>query len=365
MKRCVFVFLIVFVVSDAWAVGAPPEFVREWGSLGSGDGQFAGAHGIEVDADGNVYVADTGNHRIQKFTSEGVFIMTWGSLGSGPGQFNHPHGIGIDPMGNVYVAETSNNRVQKFMSDGTFITMWGSFGDGDGQFRHNHGLAVDSNGNVYVTDRDQNRVQKFTNDGVFVMAWGTTGTGDGQFERTTGVAVDGDDNVFVGDTSPRIQKFTSDGVFITSWGSSGNGGGQFDYPRGLATDDMGNLYVADRTRLFDLPRMQKFTGTGQLLAIWGERGAGEGQFELPYAIRPGADGLVYVSDSSNFRVQVFQFPQPEVPATSDWGMVALTLLVLTAGTVVLTRARARRFGVAPASSRCLGFGHFPSITHPG
>jgi hypothetical protein len=250
--------------------------------------------------------------------------------------------MGIGPLGNVYVAETGNNRVQKFTSDGQFITMWGSFGAGDGQFQHNHGLAVDSNGNVFVADRDQNRVQKFTSDGTFILAFGTPGTGDGQFTSTNGVAVDGDDNVFVGDTSPRIQKFTNNGVFITSWGSSGIEDGQFDYPRGLSTDGMGNLYVADRSRLFLFPRMHKFTGAGAFLTKWGSLGTGEGQFNLPYGIRAGANGLVYVSDSSNFRVQMFRFAQPAIPTTSEWGLVVMTLLALTAVTVVIARPRAPR-----------------------
>ena len=144
----------------------------------------------------------------------------------------------------------------------------------------------------------------------------------------------------MGDSSPRIQKFTNDGVFITSWGSSGNGDGQFDFPRGLSTDEMGNLYVADRSSLF--PRMQKFTGDGLFLAKWGSLGAGESQFNLPYAIRAGANGLVYVSDSNNFRVQMFQFAQPPVPTTSEWGLVVMALLMLTAGTMVIARARTQR-----------------------
>ncbi len=102
----------------AVAGGDPPEFILQWGSNGAGEGQFSGPHGIEVDADGNVYVVDTGNNRIQKFTSDGMLLMTWGSLGAGDGQFNHPHGVGIGPKGNLYVSETGNNRVQKFKSDG-------------------------------------------------------------------------------------------------------------------------------------------------------------------------------------------------------------------------------------------------------
>ena len=114
MKARFFALTVAFLSCGLWTKADPPEFVREWGSSGTGDGQFGGAHGIEVDADGNVYVADTGNNRIQKFTSDGVFLMKWGSSGNSPGQFHHPHGIGIGPMGNLYVSETGNKRVQKF-----------------------------------------------------------------------------------------------------------------------------------------------------------------------------------------------------------------------------------------------------------
>ena len=105
-----------------------PVFILEWGGSGDGEGQFAGPHGIVVDANGDVYVADTGNNRVQKFTADGVFLMQWGSFGAADGQFDHPHGIGIDPSGNVFVAETGNSRVQKFSSAGDFILKWGAFG---------------------------------------------------------------------------------------------------------------------------------------------------------------------------------------------------------------------------------------------
>ena len=76
--------LVLFAITTE--AQSPVEFVLEWGSAGTGPGQFGGAHGIAVDADGNVYVADTGNDRIQKFTSEGVFLFEWGSAGDGPGE---------------------------------------------------------------------------------------------------------------------------------------------------------------------------------------------------------------------------------------------------------------------------------------
>jgi tripartite motif-containing protein 71 len=90
-----------------------PSF-NSWGSQGSEDGQFDGPTGISTDSQGMVYVADTGNNRIQKFDSNGVFILKWGSKGSGDGQFIGPSGITVDSSANVYVADSGNNRIEKF-----------------------------------------------------------------------------------------------------------------------------------------------------------------------------------------------------------------------------------------------------------
>jgi tripartite motif-containing protein 71 len=76
--------------------------------------QFDGPEGGAVASDGSVYVADESNHRIQKFTSEGVFVIKWGTNGTGDGQFQGQHGIFVAPDGSVYVSEVINHRIQKF-----------------------------------------------------------------------------------------------------------------------------------------------------------------------------------------------------------------------------------------------------------
>ena len=125
--------------------------------------------GIAVDSSsGNVYVADTANHRIQVFSSNGTFIISeWGRFGGGNGSFNHPQGIAVDQEGNVYVADTANNRIQVFSSNGTFISKWGRFGGaglGNDTLKFPADIAVDSSsGNVYVADTANNRIQVFSN----------------------------------------------------------------------------------------------------------------------------------------------------------------------------------------------------------
>jgi DNA-binding beta-propeller fold protein YncE len=89
-------------------------FVRKWGTLGSEDGEFWFPKGVAVASDGSVYVADTENMRIQKFTPEGVFVSKWGARGLGDGQFEGANGVAVASDGSIYVADTSNHRIQKF-----------------------------------------------------------------------------------------------------------------------------------------------------------------------------------------------------------------------------------------------------------
>ncbi len=136
------------------------------GGIGSGDGQFNSPTGITVDANGTVYVVDTGNNRVQKFDSAGNFITKWGTAGSGPGQFSNPTGIELDSAGNVYVADTGNARVQRFTASGTFVNQIVA-ADGSPPPIASIDLGFDSDGVMYVLDRGDGidpstaRVQRF------------------------------------------------------------------------------------------------------------------------------------------------------------------------------------------------------------
>jgi len=277
-------------------------FITEttWGSFGSGNGQFWYPGGIATDSKGDVYVADTNNHRVQKFDGAGNFLAKWGSRcvhrsyandrniwssscydpdGAGPlalgdGQFSYPWGIAIDSKDNVYVGSGWNNhRIQKFDSRGNFVTKWGAYGNGNGQFKRPRGIAIDGADNVYVADTDSwdkpnNRVQKFDSSGNFLSKFGSSGNADGQFPRRSphGIGVDNKGNIYVSDTLAmsnhhRIQKFDSRGNFLGKWGSYGPADGQFNEPRGVAVDQDGNIYVAEMGN----HRIQKFDSSGNFL----------------------------------------------------------------------------------------------------
>ena len=111
---------------------------------------------------------DSANHRVQIFTKEGKFISTWGVQGAGDGEFNHPWGIEIDHNGDVFIADWRNDRIQKFDRDGRFLMKFGSSGQGDGEFNRPSGVAVDKEGIIYVTDFKNDRLQVFNADGSFI-----------------------------------------------------------------------------------------------------------------------------------------------------------------------------------------------------
>src|SRR5687768_6225748 len=113
------------------------------------------------------------------------------TFGQGPGQVNFPAGIAIDPnTRNIFVVDTSNHRVQKFTPNFVFMKEWGSRGIGNSQFSFPRGIAIHSNDDVYVVDFSNHRIQKFDNDGVFIKAWGQRGTGNGEFVLPDGIAVE-------------------------------------------------------------------------------------------------------------------------------------------------------------------------------
>jgi DNA-binding beta-propeller fold protein YncE len=335
MKRGVLVLLCaVALLALAGATPVSALFLGEWGGTGSGDGQFENPTSVATDNLNNVYVADSGNNRIQKFTELGAFVAKWGSAGSGPGQFSTPVGVATDVDGNVYVVDKGNFRIEKFSPNGDFLAQWGSHGGGSGQFEAPTAIAVDPTGNVFVADAGANRIDKFDPTGKAVGSWGSTGTSPGQFNAPGGVATDpvtGD--VYVADSgNHRIQKFTGTGEFLLEWGSSGEGPGQFGLPAGVATDPVGKVYVADATN----NRIQKFSPTGEFLSTWGESGEKPNHFLNPLAVAASFSGKVYVADAGNNRIEGFgKIPAPAFAKTVN--------VVPVGGTVRIQPPHGHRF----------------------
>jgi uncharacterized protein (TIGR03663 family) len=313
------------VINQLWDYGvgpAPIELVEDpyekgkreltamltWGSQGKGNGQFQDPRGIAVDEAGNVYVADSGNHRIQKFDSDGKFLVQWGSQGMGSGQFQEPWGIAVDAEGHVYVADTWNHRVQKFDAEGNFLLQWGGYratggaavGE-EGFFWGPRDIAIDTVGNVYVTDTGNKRVQAFAPDGQFLGQWGGFGVEDGLMDEPVGIAIDQEGNIYLADTwNQRVQKFDKDFKFVSKWPISGwYGESVVNKPYLAASGD--RVYVTDPEGY----RVLVFDQSGEFVATFGEYGFDSKSFSLPTGVAVDGEGNVYITDSANHRVMKF------------------------------------------------------------
>ncbi|MFZ0916195.1 MAG: hypothetical protein WAN04_04810, partial [Candidatus Udaeobacter sp.] len=212
--------LVIYKVPDKAPpkLSALPEAVSNMleGGKGTGKGEFDSPIGIAVDPNGNFFVSDSNNGRIEKFSPTGAFLDIMGTKGSGLGQLGAPNGIAVDHAGNIYVADASNHRVQKLSADGKLIAEWKGPSPG---FYGPRRIAIGADDSVYVVDQGHTRVVKFNPDGQVLTVWGTKGRGDGQFDDPASVAVDPTANkVYVADPrNKRIQVFDSDGKFLTKW----------------------------------------------------------------------------------------------------------------------------------------------------
>ena len=221
--------------------------VKSLGKGGSGNIKFSTPRGVAITPDKFILVSDSNS--IQKISMDGYLIASVGEKGSGPLQFNYPEGIAISPItGQVYIADSINHRIQVLNPDLTFSHSFGSKGSANGQFQLPHDIATDSQGLVYVADEDNHRIQKFSPDGKFVGQFGTKGSGPGQLKSPNGITIDtaATGLVYVSEWgNHRVSVFTSDGVFVSSFGSKGRNIDQFSGPIGLSFDKDGLLYICD------------------------------------------------------------------------------------------------------------------------
>ncbi|MBW6475046.1 MAG: SMP-30/gluconolactonase/LRE family protein [Anaerolineaceae bacterium] len=348
----------VFVVSQYHSTievfssdGAYLRTIGDRSNPGDQPGEFQWPEGLALDTQGNLYVSDTRNNRIQKLTNAGEFVTSWGGIMSNPGEFNGPSDVLITAEQHLLVVDTVNHRIQRFTEDGTFIASWGSEGYAQDQFKHPRAAVIDDIGNIYVADHDNCRIQVFNKNGEFIdswsgghdflfhpsgmtinklnnhlyisdtanhrikvldldgneqFTWGSFGQGNGEFIAPGGITSDLDGNIYVAD-SHRIQKFDRDGNFILTWGERGPALGNFDYPADLYIDAQNWIYVADsynhRIQIFDLE--------GNFIASWGSYGRKPGQFDRPTSIFINGIGDVFVTEAGNNRIQVFNPEKPD------------------------------------------------------
>ncbi len=251
------------------------QHVLDWGEFGfTKDGKLFKPQNLAADDEQNIYVTDSGNARVQKFTSDGKFLLSWGTNGKEDGQFLIPAGIATFENF-VYVLDEKQYTVQKFDSDGNFILKWGEFGSKSGEFSSPKGIEVDSNGIVYVADTKNHRIQQFTADGEFISSFGKYGFTDGGLKTPIDIAINGN-FIYVSDPgNNKIEKYTSDGIFLKTFDNSF--AGRSITPGGLVTDPDGNIYLVDSIN----QRILKIDSEGNTITVWGTLGNGKGKFLQP------------------------------------------------------------------------------------
>jgi DNA-binding beta-propeller fold protein YncE len=316
--------------------------------FGAGGGNAAGAGGGLAVSGDIVYVADTGNDRIQRFSLDGghgVVIVPPGTLdapqgltvrgsrltvaddrhhrlvvfdtggrflrtvgagpGPAPGQLANPYDVASDPAGRLFVADDLNHRVVRFSSPPNYPYKgrWGSYGTQPDQLAYPRGVAADPAGNVYVADTGNDRIDVFDRGGTLLRSFGTSGRAVGQFDEPLGVAADASGVRAVTDAvNGRVQLLGPEGSVLATWGSPAPGPTLLPDPVAVAFDAGGNAYVLDqrRSRILVFDR-----ATGRPARTIGSQGSGPGQLQAPSALTIDSGGTIWVADTGNDRVVRF------------------------------------------------------------
>jgi outer membrane protein assembly factor BamB len=348
--------------------------IGSWGSFGGNPGQFRAADVLELDNQGNLYVVDFDNQRIQKFAvtlppleptptasptaSNSLATFVW-QVGQGDEPPTQPEGIAIAPDGALWIVDSKAKQVHQFDADGTLRATWDAEAlgldsllpaSGDGSTYGS--IAFDQAGNAYILDSGNYRVLKYGPDMTLLTEWGTKGSGDGQFQVATDLVIDSAGNVYVMDeTLNRVQQFTANGDYLATISGPGDGEGQLSDPAALGIDAQDNLYLPDasqievfasdgtflrsfgkgnlgfavdivvdaegRAHVSDAEgnAIQIYDQDGVLIGTWGEFGRDEGQVIGPGCLALDKEGNIYVIDYANGRIQKFALTLPEPEAT--------------------------------------------------
>ncbi|MBF0537021.1 MAG: DUF1566 domain-containing protein, partial [Nitrospirae bacterium] len=319
--------------------GAPQQYTSstQFGSAGSGQGQFKSVGKMAMakkpksttgstassGGQGNLFVLDNFNNRVQIFDGSGNYQGGWGSQGGSIGQFDTPEGIDMDASNHVYIADTNNNRIQIFDTGGSAINSFGGNGSQQGMFSHPQGVAVDSSGNIYVADTGNHRIQKFDSNGKFISNWSASGVGksssaprvlsikalksaDDSFSPNAITIGGPNSSIYVTDTySNQVVGYDTNGNVLSYWGGNGNGSvsGMFSHPSSIAVDNTGNVYVTDGQN----NNVQQFGGDGQFISSWngggGSGGANGNLFDRPSGVAVDSLGNVFVAEAGANRIQ--------------------------------------------------------------
>ena len=284
-RHLVFVALVLACLAYFPTVAATqpaPQLLSVWGTPGSGPGELAEPWGVAVDAAGFVYVADSGNERVCKFTNTGQFVLSWETGGA--------RGIAVDAAGHILVGD---GRV--FTPDGALLYQLGI-----GSY---YDIAAGPSGAIYTVVMGPSgytdHITQYGPDGTLIRAFGAPGN------NPRGVAVDAAGTVYFSDFNNRaIYKYSAAGTMLWMWLFPGE-------PDGITFDGAGNLCVTDPYN----GKVHVFTPGGSLVSSWGT-----GTTTFPRGIAIGPDGSIFVTDYWNCRVLKFGYAPTPVQGVT-WGSV--------------------------------------------
>ncbi|MDF1499502.1 MAG: TIGR03663 family protein [Anaerolineales bacterium] len=287
------------------------------GQEGLSPGDFFRPRDLAIAQDGSIYVADTANHRIQHLSPEGEVMELWGTYGNRAqgdapgGSFNEPWGIAVAPDGNVYVADTWNHRIQWFTPEGEFIGMFGQEGYGEtaNSFWGPRDVAVDREGRVYVSDTGNKYIKVFDREGAYLGQFGGAGYLPGYLDEPVGLAVSEQGTVYVVDTwNQRVQGFLpieENNTFapVSEWEVDAWYGQSLENKPYIDTGPGGIVCTTDPEAF----RVLCFLENGEFVGGWGGIfGMAANQFDVLSGVAVARDGTVWVVDSGNHRVMRFE-----------------------------------------------------------
>ncbi|HEY2933147.1 MAG TPA: hypothetical protein VGK99_15510 [Acidobacteriota bacterium] len=359
-------------ISPTWVPALRIDTVAGSATFGlSGDdgpataAKLNGPEGAAVDAQGNIFIADTRNHAVRKVTPAGIIITLAGNGTSGSGgdggpassaRLSRPEGIAVDTRGNIYIADTFNSRIRKITPDGMISTFAGTgtggfAGDGgpasSARISSPRGVAIDAAGNVFIVDSGTHRIRKVSPPGIIstVAGNGTAGfSGDGglatsaSLQSPEGIGVDTSGNLYIADGTNRVRKIDASGIITTvagngTQGFEGDGGpatsAALNRPRSVAVDGAGNLFITE----WGNSRIRRVTPAGVISTYSGDgrtgfRGDGgpPGSAELfvPEGVAFDPIGNLYIADTGNHRIRKVSAVDMSVPVSfTDRGGVSM------------------------------------------
>ena len=276
--------------------------LARWGAHGRSAIQLSRPASVAFGPDGTAYVADAGNARIEHLEPQTSPAGTWRSAGTWSANLGHVSLVAVGGSGNIFVVDTPDDVIGKFSNIGSLESSF-TLSDSGGKRHDPRGIALDARGNLFVSENFDHRIHVLSSGGQEIASFPTSTSIQGLDMDPRGLAVDSRERTYVADTANgRIITFSPSGRPIAVWGSPGSGVGQFNQPSAVAIDAHGDVYVADTGN----SRIQELSPSGTVRAVWGTYGAATAQFARPASLALDTRGNLLVADTNNDRLQLLR-----------------------------------------------------------